>query len=174
MRIVVLSVLVIFMSCSTSKSTVGQFVSKEFDQKNIISNFDKAIKTGLKIKINHQDYESIVNHGPIDNSYNVRSFENNIINLRKNDNFILLKNDSIFLRLYSNSSDRFIFKGKTKIIDSYYSKKNKAQVFKYKIDENNVKFNLLVSYFENKNVNIKMNDLMLYKGTWKEYEKVVR
>ena len=177
MRIVVLSVLVIFMSCSSSKSTVNldevSEFSRGFEGKDIISFFDRTVKTGLNVKRRSQMDEVFLNEtrpASQRDSYSVRSFNNNIINLRKEDNYILLKNDSIFLRLYSNSSKRILFKGKTKMIDSYYSKKNKAQVFKYKIGKKSDKYNLLVSYFENNNVNINLNG-NLYKGTWGEYKK---
>ena len=84
---------------------------------NIISFFDKRVKTGM----------TIVDRSPMDevflnetrsasnrDSYSVRSLKNNISNLRDVDNFVLLKKDSIFMKLDISSSERFSFKGKSK------------------------------------------------------------
>ncbi|WP_298879862.1 hypothetical protein [uncultured Polaribacter sp.] len=172
MRIVVLSILVVFMSCSSSKSTSKQFISKEFDQKNIISYFDKAIKTGLKIKRNSQVDQSIVNQtGPIDNSYNLRSFQNNIINLRKDDNFILIKKDSIYLRLYKNESERFLFKGNFILEKENFNSKDNSFSNKYTLKGAKTDYDLLINYYPNNSVDLKLNSKMLYKGTWRNYKK---
>ncbi|MCL7754887.1 hypothetical protein [Polaribacter sp. Z022] len=172
MRIVVLSIIVVFMSCSSSKSTSKQSISKEFDQKNIISYFDKAIKTGLKIKRNSQVDESIVNQtGPIDNSYNLRSFQNNIINLRKDDNFILIKKDSIYLRLYKNESERFLFKGNFILEKENFNSKDNSFSNKYTLKGAKTDYDLLINYYPNNSVDLKLNSKMLYKGTWSNYKK---
>jgi hypothetical protein len=180
MRIVILSVLVIFMNCSSSKPTGDLEESSDFSQsfngKDIVSFFDKSVRTGLNVQERSQMDEVFLNEtrsASQRDSYSVRSFDNNITNLRKKDNFILLKKDSVFMKLDLTSSDRFIFKGKIKMIDSYYNKKNKAQVFKYKISEKKFRSNLLVSYFKDKNVIVKLKgkSYSLYKGTWGEYKK---
>lgn len=164
------------MSCSSSKSSVNIEETSKFGQNfdnNIISFFDKRVKTGM----------TIVDRSPMDevflnetrsashrDSYSVRSLKNNISNLRGVDNFVLLKKDSIFMKLDISSSERFSFKGKIKKIRSTFNQKNKAQIIEYKIDDKNIKNNLFVKYFENKNVNISFNSLV-YKGTWREYKR---
>ena len=183
MRIVVLSVLVIFMSCSSSKSTVNldevSEFSRSFEGKDIISFFDKGVRPSRYVKERSPMNHTFLNGNrasyevrSIDQrtSTSLRSFKKSITNLREKENFMLLKKDSVFMKLDISSSYIFIFNGKIKMIEHYFNKKDKAQIFKYKIGETKVGYNLLVSYFEDKKVNIKFKGV-IYKGNWGEYKR---
>ncbi|WP_189663025.1 DUF4251 domain-containing protein [Polaribacter sp. IC073] len=176
MRIAILSILVIFMSCASAKNT---FTSTEINNligtvasKNIEATFNWAQPTGLS---NVRGFNKLLPPG---------SSANNI-NLIGNANFFRIKNDSIHIDLpyygeqqmstgYTSGSG-IKFEGKASETSKVYNERKGAYIIAYSVQAKDENYEIMLTLYANNKSNLNVNSShrsnISYNGDWKELKK---
>lgn len=176
MRIAIVSVLVVFMSCVGSKNTltsleINQFKEK-IENKNIEATFNWAQPMGLNNNVT--GLQNLLPPGSSTNN----------INLSGNTNFLRIRKDSIHVDLpfYGqqqisrgyNSEGGVKFKGKPAAVYKNYDTKKGAYILKYELKAKDESYNVILTLYPNKKSNLNVNSShrssIYYTGNWKELE----
>ncbi|WP_299667182.1 DUF4251 domain-containing protein [uncultured Polaribacter sp.] len=177
MKIAILSLFLVFMSCGSSKSAATQAEIINLKQivatKNITASFDWARPLGLMNNVT--GIENLLPPGSTANS----------INLIGNPNFFRIKNDSIHMDLpyYGqqqlgggyNSDSGVKFEGAIKKEKQLYDKEKEAYVLEYWLNAKNENYSVVLTLFANNksslNVNSSHRTNISYDGSWEEYKE---
>ncbi|WP_435414975.1 DUF4251 domain-containing protein [Polaribacter aestuariivivens] len=175
MRIVVLSFLVLFISCGISKNTATPSeinnLKKAVTNKAIEANFDWASPLGLNNNV--QGIENLLPPGSTSSN----------ISLIGNPNFFIIKNDSISMDLPYYGRQQLSggygtdlgveFDGKPKTEKKYYHEKKAAYIFEYTLYAKKESYDVTLTLFANKKSTLDVNSShrtnISYNGNWKEY-----
>ncbi|QTE23132.1 DUF4251 domain-containing protein [Polaribacter cellanae] len=174
MRIAILSVLVIFMNCGSTKNTATPHEINE-----------------LKETLNNKEIEITFNWArPLGLNNNVRGIENLLppgstasnINLVGNSNFFRIKRDSLHIDLpyYGqqqmargyNSESGIKFEGVPDKNNKVFDVKKRAYILKYSFNDKNDNYNAILTLFVNKRSDLRINSsnrtAISYSGNWQE------
>lgn len=176
MRIAFLSLLVIFISCGSSKSTATASEINNLKQmvanKRIEASFNWARPLGIN---NVRGLENLIPPGSTINN----------INLSGNANFFRIKGDSIHMDLpyYGtqqlstgyNSDGGVKFEGKIKKEESFYDANKGAYILKYSLDAKKENYGVTLTLYANNKSILDLNSShrtnINYTGNWKELKE---
>jgi hypothetical protein len=174
MKIAIISVLIVFMSCANTKSIVSKAQINNLKKVVAAKNFEVVCNWAQPLPIaGITGLNSLMPPGS--------TFNN--INLIGNTNFFKVKKDSIHMDLpyfgqqrisvgYGSSSSGINFKGKLNKYTASFNEKKNAYILKYWLNGKEENYTIILTLFANNTSILSLNSshrtAINYNGNWKE------